>query len=625
MTRTDVDLGQRLAVLRAEFAALGSRAAAAARALTAAVPPGPALLDDLAGAHIAFTSLRADVLERAGALSVAFDADRLGGLRDLEPALAAIATAEAHRTRLAAWEEARRNALGVLDDILGLIPREDRSLPALEEIQSRARALHAELSGPPPTALEDETSLLPAKTRPYAEVLALVDGWNVLDDDRCAALQDAITESFGRALSLAALRGKLGRAGEAAPAAPRPRVRPPMASAAAGPAPQVAEAPPPVADPPVEARGEAPTPTAARAAPPAPPEPLAPPRVAAAPAEAVVPGREVLDLETAETVKVDGAGSSAFAPGPAPAAAEHEAELEHLARETATWWVAARGAWQGLTERGVGFGDAAREYLQRYPYLLSVPLSKSSEYEGGQLAEGYALLLAHIEKQEAGFVGRALARLSPQFAAHDPSTPYPIGQELYLYIVAEGRLYKTYPDFVREVVLHTIPQIRAWVQGGIVEGDDETRLFMRAETVGSAEEQTRTLTERKERLGPHVFRVTLGPLTTRFFTLRLAGETLADPPNVEMRLTENDAPTDHGWLVTLPASAQGQPAAPRKHRPGGTTLEELGPQFGGFWLAVFNADPRNDRVYELSIILRRKPPPITDSKPASEQHFFKKK
>src|SRR6185436_9521868 len=97
-----------------------------------------------------------------------------------------------------------------------------------------------------------------------------------------------------------------------------------------------------------------------------------------------------------------------------------------------------------------------------------------------------------IDKQEPGFVNDALLRLNPQFGSRDPDQGYPLGQELYLLMVAEGRLYKTYPEFVREVITHAVPKPGAWVQGGIVDGDDETRLFMRAERPGSTEEQTRT-------------------------------------------------------------------------------------------------------------------------------------
>src|SRR5439155_15660214 len=90
----------------------------------------------------------------------------------------------------------------------------------LAECQVRARELHGALSAATPDDLEHETVMLSGKLRPFTELMALVDGWNVLDDDRCAFLQDAITQSFGRPLALAALRGKLGREGEA-PVAPR--------------------------------------------------------------------------------------------------------------------------------------------------------------------------------------------------------------------------------------------------------------------------------------------------------------------------------------------------------------------------------------------------------------------
>jgi len=51
-----------------------------------------------------------------------------------------------------------------------------------------------------------------------------------------------------------------------------------------------------------------------------------------------------------------------------------------------------------------------------------------------------------------------------------------------------------------------------------------------------------------------------------------------------------------------------QPLAPKKHRTGGTTLPGFGKDFSELWIGVFNADPSNERSYELSIALRRKPP-----------------
>jgi hypothetical protein len=623
VTPANGELGHRLATLRADFAALGTHAAGAAQSLAATRPPSTTLLDQLSAAGAAFDALRAAMLEQAGALSLVVEVERLGSLRDLEPVLAAITAAEDRRARVAAWEAARDEALRVLDRVKALTYRDDKPLPALGDAQRQAQSLRDELSTRAPEAADEEsTRRLPETTRRFSDLLTLAEGWNGLDDDRCALLQDAITESFSRSLAVAALRGKLASEGPAPGPVTRARVR----------APARQERVPTLGD-----GASRPAPAVRR-----PGAPVVPPAATADPAEAVpVVSTPPAGAETEDAVGAadaepiattdDGHGAAdtwkqAIPAGPTPAHHEREDELERLAQETAPWWVAARTGWQGLGGRA--FRDAAQAYLDHFPYLLSVPLQKSAEYEGGRLAEGYALLLAHIDKQEEGFVQNALTRLTPQFVAHAADQPYPLGQELYLYIVAEGRLYKTYPDFVREVFAHTLPRPGAWVQGGIVESDEETQLFMHPEEPGSTDAQTRTVTERKERVGPHVFRVSLGPLTTRFFTLRLAGETLADPPNVEIKLTENGAPTDHAWLITMPPRGQGPLSPPRKHRTGGTTLEELGPQLGGFWMAVFNADPRNDRDYEVSIILRRKPPPLPpDPKPGAKpaaEHFFGK-
>jgi len=298
---------------------------------------------------------------------------------------------------------------------------------------------------------------------------------------------------------------------------------------------------------------------------------------------------------------------------------EREATLERLAQESARWWIAARSGWYSMREKGQTFGDAVHDYLKAYPHLLAVPLNKSDELAGGHLAEGYALLLAHIEKQEEGFVQEALTRLNPQFTARSREQSYPLGQELYLYVVAEGRLYKTYPDFVKEVLVNALPKPGIWIQGGVTEADEETRLFTRPEVPGSPQEKLQTVSDPAQRTGPHVFAVTTGPLTTRVFTLRLAGETLADPPDVEIHLKENGAPTDHAWILTLAAPGKPQALAPRKHRVGGTKLAELGQEFGGAWIAVFNADPNSEKSYELSIALRRKAPipPKIDVKAAA--------
>ena len=263
-----------------------------------------------------------------------------------------------------------------------------------------------------------------------------------------------------------------------------------------------------------------------------------------------------------------------------------------------------------MREGGASFAAASRAYLERFPYLLSVPLQESVEHEGGRLAEGYALLLAHIEKQEDGFVREALTRLNPQFTTRPKDQSFPLGQELYLYIVAEGRLYKTYPDFVKEVVVNALPTPGPWVQGRLVDSNAQTEIVTRPPTLGSRQETTQALTSWKDRVGPHLFTTTAGPLTTRFFVVELAESPLDDPRDVDIKLKENDAPTDHAWPIPLPAPGKSEPLVPRKHRTGGTTLEGLGREFGGLWIGVFNADPDSERTFELSIALRRKPPTV---------------
>jgi hypothetical protein len=609
------ELGHRLAALRADFAALGARAAGAADALAATLPPPVALLEELTAARDAFAGLRTALLEQAAGLALVVDDEQLGTLRDLEPVLSAIAAAEERRGQLAAWHAACEEARGVLARVLALTHREEKRFAALAECQSRARELHAALAGPVPDDLDQARLELTGSLRPYGDLLALADGWNVLDDDRCALLQDAVTQSFGRALGLAALRGKLGREGDTPAAAPRARGRASTAPLPAISYPRaVAPAPPP-----------APAAAAEAADPPPAPVPAAPPS-AAAPAAAtaatsVIPrtadialAPETGAMVSSIVVEIRQSGDAVSMETPQDRR-EREEQLEQLAQETARWWIAARDAWTSLRERGLGVAEAAPDYLRRFPHLLSVPLQKSAE-GGSRLAEGYALLLAHIEKQEEGFVKEALARLNPQLSARGREQSYSLGQELYLYIVAEGRLYKTYPDFVREVLAHTIPEPGLWVQGGIVESDDETRLFTRGATAGSTEEQTRALTGTEERQGPHLFSATVGPLTTRVFTLRPPGPTLADPPDVEIKLRDNDAPSDRAWLVTLPGPGQTRPPAPRRHRTGGTILTELGRAFGGVWIAVFNPDPSSEHRYDLSIGLRRTPPQADPTQPA---------
>src|SRR5438874_61530 len=583
------DLRQRLTALHTRFAEVAARAAAAAAAMRASAVPAAALLDDLRGTAADFDELRLAILDEARTLPSAPEPARLGTLKALDALVTTIDGAEAERARRAAWEAARDDALSALDRVMTLVHREDTDFPPLAECQAKARELHAALWAAQPADLERITTMVSGGIRPFAELVALAEGWNRLDDERCALLQDSISQNFGRPLALATVRGKLGREGEiiSAPEAAEAPVVPTARAAPVG---------PPVAGD-VSVPGGAPVGGGMRAA-------GAPPSGggnAAPTGLPVVAGDRVAPPGSPLVVEIRLAGERVQVETPQERR-EREELLERMAEESAQWWVGARRGWEALAQRGLPPAEAAREALARFPYLLSVPLAKSDEFEDGRLAEGYAILLQRLEKEESGFVRAALSRLNPQFAARARDETYALGHELYLYIVAEGRLYKTYPDFLKDVLVHALPEPGVWLQGAITDAEGSTTIVTRPEQPGGRPEQSRTLTEAAERFTTHTFGVTTGPLTARFFSVQAGG--LSDPTAVDIHLKENGAATDHAWVVVAPMD--GKPQAPRKHRVGGTKIEQLGKQHRAVWIAAFNSDPNADKRYELTVALARK-------------------
>ena len=595
------DLRQRLAALRTQFAEVAARAAAAAAAMRASAVPTEALLDDLRGTAADFDELRLAILDEARALPSAPDPARLGTLKALDALVTTIDGAETDHARRAAWEAARDDALSALDRVMTLVHREDQDFPPLAECQAKARELHAALSAAQPADLERVTTMVSGGIRPFAELVTLAEGWNQLDDERCALLQDSIIQNFGRPLALATVRGKLGREGEivSTPEVPEARVVPTARAAPVGGTPVAGGVP---------VAGSAPVGGGMRAAAGAPASgggnaPTGPPVVAG---DRVAPPGSPLVVEirlTGERVQVETPQERR----------EREELLERMAEETAQWWVGARRGWESLAQRGLPPAEAAREALARFPYLLSVPRAKSDEFEDGRLAEGYAILLQRLEKEESGFVREALSRLNPQFAARARDETYALGQELYLYIVAEGRLYKTYPDFLKDVLVHALPEPGVWLQGAITDAEASTTIVSRPEQPGGRPEQSRTLTEAAERFTTHTFAVTTGPLTARVFSVQAGG--LSDATDVDIHLKENGAATDHAWVVVAPMD--GKPEAPRKHRVGGTKIEQLGKQHRAVWIAAFNSDPNAEKRYELTVALKRKvATPLAKAAPA---------
>src|SRR5262245_17717033 len=578
------ELRQRLVALRTRFSDVGARAAVAADEVRQSVVPAEDLLEDLRSAAGDFDELRRAIVDQLSGFPNTPDPTKLTTLKALDAVLTAMERVEAEHARRAEWESARDDALTTLDRVATLIHREDPDSAALTECQAQARELHEAFASAPSGDVEQ----LSAHLRPFVELVTLADGWNQLDDDHCAALQESITQTFGRPLALAALRGKLGHQGEILPE-PSPVSPPEVAPPPPSPSEPVVTAPPPAAAAPVVA------------SPPVDDRRIAPP-----------PGSPLL-------VELRAMGERVQVETPQERRAREEL-LERLAAESARWWIGARAGWESLVQRGLRPADAARDALKRFPYLLSVPLLRSDEFESGRLAEGYAILLQRIEKEEPGFVKGALARLNPQLTGRVMDASYPLGQELYLYVVAEGRLYKTFPELLRDVLIHALPEPGLWLQAAITETNDATTIVTRPEQPGGRHEESRTLTHAAERFTTHTFSVTTGPLTTRVFSVQ--ADELAQAIDVEIKLKENGAPTDRAWIVVAPASAK--PEEPRKHRAGGTKIEQLGKEPRAVWIAVFNSDPKADKTYELAVALSRRTPtlmrPDPKAAPAAAPH-----
>jgi hypothetical protein len=269
------------------------------------------------------------------------------------------------------------------------------------------------------------------------------------------------------------------------------------------------------------------------------------------------------------------------------------------------WWAAASGAWRAWKGSGMATAHALRAALAKHPYLLSVPIQQSVDYDEGRLAPGYFLLLDHVENQSPAFIRTALDQAVEQ--AGGSSDPQALGTRLYVLMVTKGKLRQSYPNFVRDVMVAAIPNPGVWVDGGVIESDAATVVVTRSgRTIGDTAEETRSLTEPAQRVAEHRFTVTVAPLTTRFFFLKRSE--LKEPRDVHVKLSTNGEPSDSAWLLTLRTDHLLH-ASPKRPGAEGASLEGLGRTYGGLWIAVFNAEPAGDRQYELALSVRPEGPP----------------
>jgi class 3 adenylate cyclase len=274
-----------------------------------------------------------------------------------------------------------------------------------------------------------------------------------------------------------------------------------------------------------------------------------------------------------------------------------------------SWWAAAYAAWSQWKPSGLSWAHALREEIRRYPFLLSVPLRASGDLDDGRLGGGYFLLLEHVENQSPGFIRTILDRAISEVGME----PGSLGSKLYQLLVEGGRLRETYPAFVRDVIQVAVPTPGMWADAGLVEREDATVLMSRPNgVVGEPHEDSVQLTEAQDRAAERRFRVTMQPLTSRFFYVT-SGK-LNTARDVEVRLREDDRPSDRAWYLTVRDSLSVR-SDPKLVPLSGAQLPGLGRHHFGVWVAVFNPDPEDAVTYELAVSVKR--PGLGQSSPAA--------
>ena len=559
------EIARELAVLAQRFMDLGARLGEAAQALEeAGSPPADGLVEALGGARGRFVELRSQALSVADAAGVR-PAIEPQSIHELEPLLEAIDEALKERARREALEQAKRDAVTTLDRVLELIHGDDPRFAALEACHAKARDTRAAVLAL--TELESETAReITASVRASGDLLAMVESRDALDDDQYARLEENVSSEFGRALAVAAARGRLGFEGDFPQPAPEAAV-----AEVAAPEPETADL-----DVVMPETAEASDVTASNLEP------------------------ALVDLPTSEQpVDTDAEPEPALvvqALVEEPAAQPDGAADSSAPDETAQWWLAAWARWSGWKST-LEFASAVREELAKYPYLLSVPIRKSPEYEDGLLAYGYSILMDHVERQNPGCVGNALNSLKS-------GQKQPVGEQLYDYLITEGRLRETYPEFVKNTLLAAVPEPGVWFQFRILESREDTRILQRPSArLGDTELSGQRLATDGQRYNEHKFRMTLGPLTARFVLLSLD---VKEPRAAGLRLVADGTPCDHAWVVTVATGTRPSPE-PEARRVGdeGLHVTGLGGDQAALWIAVFNPDPAADRGYELSVFLRK--------------------
>ena len=579
------ELAQRLASLSERFAHLAQSLSQSAQLTQSGTPPAESLIDEITSIRTEFVDVRQRVVEAAKALSVnAPGMAEIDSLKALKTVVDAVAKGIADQEKRAALLEARNKVMTVLDRVLAVSHVDGPNFTSLAQCQAKAREIRQAAQDPSAFDSENAPAFLES-TPSFAALLTMIENRDALDDDKFAALEDAVTQSFGKTLAVAATRGKLVVGAVAAPAAGRPAAAAPRGLE---PSPRMAT-PAPAAPQPAARVAAAPAAAAALAA--------AAPDAAAAPAEPAAPAPLILGGPSGGSPAARAGSGSGAEQGEASQSGEQSGQ-----DEAAQWWVSAWARWTSW-KGTLSFADAVKEELAKYNYVLSVPIQKSTDYEEGLLAYGYSILIDHIEHLHAGFVNKALNSLKT-FQPGQPGQARTVGGHLYNVLVNEGKLGEHYPEFVKTVMLAAVPEPGLWTHARILESTTETRIFTHpSNRIGDPEHNSQRLTQERQRFADHRFPIVVAPLTTRFFAI---AADLREPRAIDVKLLDGRNDSDQAWLMTMPPVGRTElKAEVLRLFPEGSSVPGLGRDYATLWIAVFNADPHTEKKYDLTLSLKQ--------------------
>ena len=201
--------------LRDEVNALGDRFARASEQMAEAVqrmrsfglPPDEGVLENAASCRRDFARLRTEVLQLAGSVGTAGSSSpEVVGLLDLSTLLESTAKTQAALRR---YDEVRRRALGLIEQVLDLRGRDEGYGDSLRQIQSQAQAVRRAIASSTAPSLPADAERLAAGEHPLVALLRMSRSHRELNDETWAELFGTVAAAFGKSVAVALARHRI--------------------------------------------------------------------------------------------------------------------------------------------------------------------------------------------------------------------------------------------------------------------------------------------------------------------------------------------------------------------------------------------------------------------------------